>query len=74
MTEAQFAQINKKFDILINVMLEKRQKDNHLSDENQVLYLSTFDLAPSEMAPLLAKSANAVRILLTRLRKKRKLK
>lgn len=74
MDKKQFFQISKKLDILINLFLEKRQKENNYSDEAQALYLTLFNLAPSEIAPLLAKSPNAVRILLTRLRKKGKLK
>lgn len=74
MDKKQFFQISKKLDILINLFLEKRQKENNYSDEAQALYLASFNLAPSEIAPLLAKSPNAVRILLTRLRKKGKLK
>jgi hypothetical protein len=74
MDEKQLLRISKRLDIAINLFLEKRQKENNYSDEDQVLYLSTFKLAPSEMAALLAKSPNAVRILLTRLRKKGRLK
>lgn len=74
MNEEQFSKMVKKLDILVNLLLEKRQRENNLSDEDQALYLSSFGLMPSEIAPLLAKSPNAVRILLTRLRKKRKLK
>jgi hypothetical protein len=74
MDDKQLSQINKKLDILINVLLEKRQKEYKISDEGQALYLASFGLTPSEIAPLLAKSPNAIRIMLTRLRKKKKLK
>lgn len=73
MGEDNLRKINKKLDILISLILEKRQREHNLSDEDQALYLSSFDLAPSEMASLLVKTPNATRILLSRLRKKNKL-
>lgn len=74
MSEKDITEINKKLDILIKLLLEKRQKENKFSDEDEALFLSSLNLSPSEMAPLLSKSANAVRILLTRLRKRGRLK
>jgi hypothetical protein len=74
MSEKDITEINKKLDILIKLLLEKRQRENKFSDEDQALFLASLNLSPSEMAPLLSKSANAVRILLTRLRKRGRLK
>lgn len=59
------AQINRKFDIMIGLLLEQRKRAGELSDEDNAAYLASFDLKPSEMAPLLSKSPNAVRILLS---------
>ncbi|MGA2315570.1 MAG: hypothetical protein ABSG71_04225 [Thermodesulfobacteriota bacterium] len=74
MSEKDIIEINKKLDILVKLLLEKRQKENNVSEEDQTLFLASLNLTPAQMAPLLAKSANAVRILLTRLRKKGRLK
>lgn len=74
MDEKVASEISKKLDILIKLLLEKRQKENNYSDEDQAFFLASLNLTPSEMAPLLSKSPNAVRILLTRLRKRGRLK
>ncbi|MFA5098282.1 MAG: hypothetical protein WC490_06640 [Candidatus Margulisiibacteriota bacterium] len=73
MENIQLSKLTKKIDIIVNLLLEKRQKENKYSDEDQALYLSSFGLSPSEIGALLAKSSNAARVLLAKLRKKGRL-
>ncbi len=71
MNNKTLQQINKKLTILLNIFLEKRQKENNYSDEDQAYYLSEFALTHSEIATLIKKTSNAVGVLLHRQRKKR---
>ncbi|MFA5388313.1 MAG: hypothetical protein WC312_00980 [Candidatus Omnitrophota bacterium] len=62
--------IDNNLKIILSILLEKKIKEGNLSDQQQVSFLQERGLGIAEIAMVLGKTSNAVRILLTRLRKK----
>jgi hypothetical protein len=66
---SQYEKISAKLDRIINLLALNAVKG--LEPEDQVGRLSDLKFQPSEIAPIVGKSPNAVRITLHYLRKKR---
>jgi len=66
---SQYEKISAKLDRIINLLALNAVKG--LDPEDQIGRLSDLKLQPSEIAPIVGKSPNAVRITLHYLRKKR---
>lgn len=62
--------IDNNLKLILSILLEKKIKEDNLSDQQKVSFLQERGLGIAEIATLLGKTPNAVRILFTRLRKK----
>jgi hypothetical protein len=69
LNDSQYEKISAKLDRIINLLALNAVKG--LESEEQVGRLSDLKFQPSEIAPIVGKSPNAVRITLYHLRKKR---
>ena len=67
MEKQQFEQISTKLDVIIKLLALNAVQDKEL--RTQVLMLSSFGFQPKQIADVLGKTPNSVRILLHRIRK-----
>lgn len=69
MNEVPWEQILKKIDTIIKLLAANSFKDKDLNEK--VLLMSKLDLQPKEIAELLGKTPNSIRVMLSRMRKKK---
>ena len=69
MNEVPWEQILKKLDTIIKLLAANSFKDKDLNEK--VLLMSKLDLQPKEIAELLGKTPNSIRVMLSRMRKKK---
>jgi len=69
MNEVPWEKILKKLDTIIKLLAANSFKDKDLNEK--VLLMSKLDLQPKEIAELLGKTPNSIRVMLSRMRKKK---
>lgn len=69
MNEIPWEQILKKLDTIIKLLAANSFKDKDLNEK--VLLMSKLDLQPKEIAELLGKTPNSIRVMLSRMRKRK---
>lgn len=74
LTEVQLLNsLNKKLDVLISIFLQEKRAKEGLKDQDQVLYLCSFEFEVNDIARILAKKPNAINQLIFKLREASKL-
>jgi hypothetical protein len=70
MDDKQFSIITKKLDLISRLLAVSAIRG--LKSEDQVLYLSSAGLRPKEIAEILGKTPNAIRVSLFQIKKRQK--
>lgn len=71
MTEQQLISINAKLTAVLGILIERQQREIGRSDRDVVVSLAAHGLSATEIAGILGKTPNAVKILLSRSRSKK---